>query len=383
MTQGNGHDPVEFSHSLSSKLASRSRHVCIFLGSGASASCGLPTLEGLEEAVKSGLEGDNKETFESLADDRDLEGVLSRLRKIASIAEDSQTVDGISRDEALLLDEKICQEITESLDLSDIDKDPMEDFARWAQRADYRRPLEVFSVNYDLLIEHSFENIGVSYFDGFVGTLKARFKTNLVEQTDEGREDQLPSDFVRLWKVHGSVNWTSEDGEIVRLGQEISGDKAAAIYPSHTKYDESRMVPYLVLQDRFRRALYEEETISIISGYSFGDQHINRIIFDAAARRPRSEFIAFCYDGIPEILHEKAEKISNLIAVGPDEAFWPDLKNWVEPEEANESIWDDGFELTDFENLSEFLAQSDIQREDQDPEFVVPYEDIDELTDIK
>jgi hypothetical protein len=46
------------------------------------------------------------------------------------------------------------------------------DFAAWAARTNYLTPLEVFTVNYDLLIEEAFEEFLVPYFDGFVGTLR-------------------------------------------------------------------------------------------------------------------------------------------------------------------------------------------------------------------
>ena len=49
-----GHDPVQFVNELSSKLASRSRHVCVFLGAGASRACGLPDMSQLEELASDG-----------------------------------------------------------------------------------------------------------------------------------------------------------------------------------------------------------------------------------------------------------------------------------------------------------------------------------------
>ena len=53
--------------------------------------------------------------------------------------------------------------------------------AAWAVRADYNLPLELFTVNYDLLIETALERRRVPYFDGFIGSLQARFHTELVE----------------------------------------------------------------------------------------------------------------------------------------------------------------------------------------------------------
>jgi hypothetical protein len=68
--------------------------------------------------------------------------------------------------------------------------------------------------------------IRVPYFDGFVGTLGARFHTELVERGVGKDEECVPAFFVRLWKLHGSVNWLWESQNIVRLGQAVTGDLA-------------------------------------------------------------------------------------------------------------------------------------------------------------
>ena len=103
--------------------------------------------------------------------------------------------------------------------------------------------------------------------------------------------------------------------EIVRLGSPASDGSAAAIYPSDTKYDESRRMPFLVLQDRFRRALSQPETLTLVSGYSFGDEHLNEMLFDSAVRRPRSETIVFSFSEIPPNVRDRALSTPNLQAV--------------------------------------------------------------------
>ena len=149
---------------------------------------------------------------------------------------------------------------------------------------------------------------------------------------------------------------------MVRVGTAIGDNSLAAIYPSDSKYDESRRVPFVVLQDRLRRALHQPETLMLISGYSFGDEHLNEMIFDAAQRRQRSEFIAFCYNEIPESLSNEATSTPNLQAVARSEAIIGGRRSrWAAPEDSElpEGIWnDDGFTLGDFASLSNFLAQS-------------------------
>jgi hypothetical protein len=356
------HSPTEFANSISSKLATRARHVCTFLGAGAASACGLSDMASLQEEILSELGTEHTGAFEQQLDGSELEDALSRIRSISALVNDGQTLDGLTAEDAAILDEAICREIVRALDVEQADIEPMLYFAMWAARGDYHRPVEVFTVNYDLLIETAFEKIGARYFDGFVGNLNARFQTELVERTKGASGDEMPSSFVRLWKVHGSVNWIRKDGDIVRVGQETE-ENAAAIYPSDTKYEKSRRVPFLALQDRFRRALHEEETLLIISGYGFGDQHLNEIIFDAASRHKRSEFIAFCYSEIPEELAERAEKIPNIQAIGPHEAIISGNRGeWEAPrgETENEDlVWKDGkMALRNFRNLSKYLARN-------------------------
>ncbi len=276
------HNPVKFTTELSAKLASRSRHVCVFLGAGSAQACGLPGVEQLQEKVVSALEGDSKEAFQRQLDGRDLEKALTRIRRIAALVE-KEEFDGLTIEKAEALDAAVCKVIVEALDIRSADLTAINNFAAWVARADYELPVELFTVNYDLLLESALEEYRVPYFDGFLGTLQARFSTELVEGKPGSDREWMPAFFVRLWKMHGSVNWRrQEDGQIVRLGQPIA-EGTAAIFPSDTKYEESRRVPFVVLHDHFRRALHVPETLVLISGYSFSDAHLNDTIFDAAS----------------------------------------------------------------------------------------------------
>lgn len=355
------HNPVEFATSLSAKLATRSRHVCAFLGAGVGCACGLPDVVALQDRVLSGLDKRSKAAFASQLNDRNLEEALSRLRRIAALVTGDQTVDDLTRGQAEELDRAACKVIVEALDLEDADLKPMQCFAAWVARADYHLPIEVFTVNYDLLIETALEDFGVPYFDGFMGTMQASFHTQLVESSPGSGEQCLPSLFVRLWKLHGSVNWVrAKDRGIVRLGQPVQDGRAAAIYPSDTKYEESRRVPFVVLHDRLRRALYQPETLVIVTGYSFGDSHLNELIFDAASRRERSEFVVFCHGCIPPELADCASRMPNLQVTSAAEAILGGIRaKWETPEDPPPNLWEDSaFGLGDFRNLAAYLARS-------------------------
>lgn len=357
------HDVVRFVSDLSAKLATRSRHVCVFLGAGSSRACGLPDVSGLETMIADVLDETMKIHFVEQLQGRNLEQVLSRLRRIAALVEEKQQVDGLTGPEATALDLAICRAIVRNLDLEGTDLLPARHFAAWLARAAYHLPVEVFTVNYDVLLEVALEERGVPYFDGFVGSLGARFRTDLVEATPELTDRWMPSFFVRLWKLHGSVNWLWEGtdrAEIVRLGSAVSEGKAAAIYPSDVKYEESRRVPFVVLQDRFRRALNEPESLTIVSGYSFSDDHLNELIFEAAGRRERSEIIAFCYGELPEAAVERASSTPNLQLIGGRESVLSGIRDeWLVPDDPWPDFWkEDGFSLPDFRYLSAHLART-------------------------
>jgi hypothetical protein len=355
------HDPVRFATDLGAKLATRSRHVCAFLGAGVGCTCGLPDIAQLRAIVLAALGADDAKAFKKQLDKGNLEQALSRLRRIAVLLSSGETIDGLSSEQATQLDAKVCAEIVKALEIKPTtDLTSVEYMAAWAGASDYHLPVEIFTVNYDLLCETALERRRVPYFDGFVGTLRAGFNTGLVEASVGRGEEYVPAFFARLWKLHGSVNWLWETQNIVRLGHPVSSSLAAAIYPSDAKYDESRRVPFVVLQDRFRRALQEPETIVIISGYSFGDEHLNELIFDAAARRPRSEFIAFCYASIPDVLAKRAANTPNLQAVTGAEAILGGVRaNWKGSTTAHPDLWDGNqFVLRDFRKLAEYLARS-------------------------
>lgn len=355
------HDPIRFATELSAKLATRSRHVCTFLGAGVSRACGLPDVAMLQKRVLQALADEDKEVFTRQLTGRNLEQALSRLRQLASLLTGNDTLDGLSATQAAHLDKAVCQAIVNELDIKNANLTPVYNLAAWAARAGYHLPVELFTVNYDLLLESALEAVRAPYFDGFVGSLRARFHIDLVEGTPGDAGEWVPAFFVRLWKLHGSVNWLwGDDRQIVRLGQPVTVGLAAAIYPSDTKYEESRRVPFLVLQDHLRRALQHPETLVLVSGYAFGDAHLNEMLFDAAARRERSEFVAFCYSDIPEVLSTRALTVPNLQVIGGAEAILGGVRaQWKAPKSPPPNLWDDGkLALCDFRNLAAYLARS-------------------------
>lgn len=337
------------------------RHICVFLGAGSSRPAGLPDMNGLSSAVSTTLREPDRATFEAMVGDHGLEGTLTRLRRIAALVEGDDEIQGVSGTQADRLDAAICSAIVSALSAIPANTRAADDFAAWIARANYSRPVEVFTVNYDLMIETALDKIGAPYFDGFIGMQRARFRSDLIEAR-ETDENYIPAFFARVWKMHGSLNWEASATGVVRLGSTVRAGRSAAIYPSDAKYHESRRMPFVVLQDRFRRALYENETLALVAGYSWGDEHLNEYLFDAASRRQRSEVIAFSHGELPVELVDFARRTPNLQLIGSTEAVIGGVRGrWQEPEDTQlpSDVWaDQKLKLGDFASLASFLARA-------------------------
>ena len=146
-------------------------------------------------------------------------------------------------------------------------------------------------------------------------------------------------------------------------------DKVLAIYPSLQKYQESRRIPFVVLADRFRRSLALPETLCLVTGYSFGDEHINELIYDAARLHRGSEVLVLCHSRIPQDLLDRAQSTPNLTVLGPTEAvIGCNRGEWTDHDE-DSTFWEESqFVLGDFKNLSAFLLGNTKVTPDQQPD---------------
>ena len=196
---------------------------------------------------------------------------------------------------------------------------PHHAFARWVGRLDRAYPVEIFTCNYDTLLERALEDLRVPVFDGFVGSRRPFFLPASLAHDDAapGRR------WARLWKIHGSVNWaweTSSDGEkrIVR-GEEQPGGEL--ILPSYEKYEQSRKQPYIAILDRLSRVLTARDDCLLVTvGYSWGDQHVNEVLFDALDTRERMHIVALQHSDPPAAsdLHQAALRRANLLVLAPN-----------------------------------------------------------------
>jgi hypothetical protein len=238
-----------------------------------------------------------------------VEDWLTRLRTLLTIVGDSE-VRGLKRDQVDSLESAIVEAIASivAVDLPEVESG-YSALSRWGNGFDRSRPLEIFTLSYDLLMEQALERAQYSYFDGFLGSFEPFLDLRTME------EDTLPARWTRLWKLHGSINWKLRDGVAFRTADWRTGKfEGALIHPSHLKYDQSRRMPYLAMQDRLRAFLRQPGAVLITVGYSFGDQHINELVEEGLRVNAGSVCFGLLYENLDNFPEAKAvaERAENL-----------------------------------------------------------------------
>ncbi len=169
----------------------------------------------------------------------------------------------------------------------------------------------IVTTNYDLFNETAMDRIGIPYCNGFSGTVERRFnpatfRYSLAEQLDiSSRKWTAVDNFAYLCKLHGSINWIEESKGLfpIREVQHVPQDIGARlmIYPTPTKQAASFGSPYSDLFREFHGRIIREQSVLFIIGYSFGDEHLNNIIFQALTI-PTFRMVAFCSPRAPGVV---------------------------------------------------------------------------------
>ena len=172
----------------------------------------------------------------------------------------------------------------------------------FASRTGTRERLHIFTTNYDRCIEMGSEVAGLHLLDRFVGTLAPIFRSSRLDVDMHYNppgirgEPRYLEGVARFTKLHGSVDWVDTDRTIRRAGVPfgaesvtpylqapgLKGAKALQlmIYPNSAKDRETAAYPYVELFRDFAAAACRPNSTLISFGYSFGDEHINRVIED-------------------------------------------------------------------------------------------------------
>ena len=300
-----------------------------------------------------------------------VEHVLTQIRTICSLKGGGK-VDGMSIDELRDLDAKICELIAGIVGAQlPAHRCSYHRFSSWLRHIERAEPVEIFTPNYDLLLEQALETHQIPYFDGFVGAREPFFDLLSMEV------DAIPTRWTRLWKLHGSINWVKRDDETVFRKHPTSASERLLIYPSHLKYEQSRRMPYLGMLDRFRAFFHHGHSALIICGYSFADDHLNEVLLDGLRSNRTVHCYALMYGQIEdcETAIKHAQRHPNLTVLCSDGAVVGTRLGKYKPIDSDGMPncgyvrKDDGSALSqlgDFHHFCSFLGtQFGVQFEDQ------------------
>lgn len=355
------------------------------LGAGASVEAGIPLMHPLTSRVRALLEGDEcGDTFDALSEllpeGSHIEHILNQLTDYIALTRRSRLesgdfieIHGHKFTEEHLQDahakilEKIAQTVkygykpaqegngadgeeVGSVECPIVTIDRHQQFVKavcetgQAGLQSRRGPINLFTTNYDTLLEDSLALSRIEYWDGFSGGAVA-FRNYRF-----GDAPPLVGQRANVVKMHGSIDWHMDESAHVwrvRENDRYPSDKIGrvVIYPQATKYLATQRDPFSVQFDLFRRAfITSDDNVLCICGYSFGDEHINEEIATGMSRpESRTTLIIFIKEneGLPHCLDvwRKAFWGNRLFILtekgvykGPDGPF-------CEPKQGSDYIW--------------------------------------------
>ena len=383
MTTQTPHNPDLYMADLRQVLSQGSKRIGLLIGAGAPTSIqvdgnnqivekgGSPLIHdvaGLTFSVINQLPANDKKIIDTLKKDLpnepNIENILTQARKLAQ-AIGGEKVHGLDSQGYNALATQICKIIGKEVSGNlPSQANPYSKLISWISGMQRAHSVEIFTPNYDLLLEEAFERSGEPYFDGFAGSYRPPFDSVSVSS------DRLPTRWSLLWKLHGSLGWGMIDDKIVRTGNRESTE---LIYPDHLKYDQVSQFPYSALFARLRQFLTIPDTLLICSGFSFQDSHICAVLDETLATNTHMAVLAFQHKALSmeEAATELARRRPNMSVYARDGATINGVTGqWRLGQSRNEdwkeirrTFWSrsgeseaEEFHLGDFSKLAQFLA---------------------------
>jgi hypothetical protein len=400
MTSETVHNPDQFMADFRHILSQGRKRIGVLVGAGAPVAIRvneadgtlmeggaalIPAVAGLTDFVIESLQGPTLTAMQAirheLGGSANIEIMLSRVRLLATaLGSTTSTVNGLTGTGYRELGELVCNLIGQRVQVAlPVGRSAYTEFISWIGGTVRLRPLEIFTTNYDLLFEEAFERARIPYFDGFSGGNAPFFDPVTVAS------DDLPARWARLWKLHGSLGWSIENGNVVRgRGKQAT----QLIYPDHLKYDLVQKQPYAALFERLKQFLSQPDTLLLTIGFSFGDAHISAVLDEGLAMNPGAAVFAFQYQALEKeaLACKIAYDRPNMSVYAEDGAVIRSVLGKWRPGQLPNDQWEEirktfwacrngadkpVFTLGDFKEMARFcaLAQAtDLRQANKEPE---------------
>lgn len=225
----------------------------------------------------------------------------------------------------------------------------------FASRTGTRDRLNIFTTNYDRLIEAGADVAGLRLIDRFVGALSPVFRSSRLDIDMHYNppgirgEPRYLEGVARFTKLHGSLDWINVESDIRRIGLPFGAEtlkpfletaglstdfSSLMIYPNSAKDRETAEYPYVELFRDFAASLCRPNSTLVTYGYSFGDDHINRVIRDMLTI-PSTHLVAIDYSDSTGRIMKNFEAWGHQsqmsLIIGKDTANIDDLVDYYLP----------------------------------------------------
>jgi SIR2-like domain len=172
----------------------------------------------------------------------------------------------------------------------------------FGSRTGTRDRLHIFTTNYDRFLEAGSEVAGLNLMDRFVGSLSPIFRSSRLDIDIHYNppgirgEPRYLEGVAKFTKLHGSIDWFDTGRSIRRIalpfgadsvkpflripGIDVSGARQMMIFPNSAKDRETAAYPYVDLFRDLAASVVRPNSTIVCFGYSFGDEHINRVLED-------------------------------------------------------------------------------------------------------
>ncbi len=154
------------------------------------------------------------------------------------------------------------------------------------------RDVSVVTTNYDRLAEYSANIAGFGFTNGFSdGYIAPRAVSDSARSCRYQCQSSTRNRVVRVWKVHGSIDWFSDGaGRVFCLPSATAlavGLDPVIVTPGTTKYMRTHEEPFRTVIGEADRALSDAGSFLCV-GYGFNDTHIHPKLTERAAngRKP-------------------------------------------------------------------------------------------------
>lgn len=193
------------------------------------------------------------------------------------------------------------------------------DIVLFREASTLHKILNIFTTNYDNIIELALEDCNIDYVDGFSGRVKPTFSTSnygkiICKQSNvSGRTSELVT--ANLYKLHGSLYWEQNEDKIIFGDYERRLDNIGIA--SETDFIEKYNSNLLIInptKDKFQKTLLNENyydqlrmfsneleknsTVIIAFGFSFADEHMLQMVHRALKTNPTLSLLLFPFSAL-------------------------------------------------------------------------------------